>query len=172
MAKKISKEQRDRVRLHRKVAPRVPKRGRYKSIEGQTYIDFDATIAVRNLGSCEAGVTNNNQGRSDHVMPRGSRQVILRAFGRIEHRSVSVHCSCADVEALPRWMAVLKSHVGPGTHQRGDNRPRLSVLRRPCMRLVRRVISAQMFISCYWPIASNAVYSGLRSTLHLEQLVA
>ena len=53
MAKKLSKEERDRVRLHRKVAPAIPQKRPYKSIEGQKYFDFNLSFTVRDQNVCD-----------------------------------------------------------------------------------------------------------------------
>ena len=42
MAEKLTQDERNRIKLHRRVAASIPKKRQYKSLEGQTFLDFDA----------------------------------------------------------------------------------------------------------------------------------
>ena len=46
MREALSQDEKDRIKLHRKVAPPIPKKRKPKSIEGQTFFDFTVSISV------------------------------------------------------------------------------------------------------------------------------
>ena len=46
LSKKLTQNDRDRIQMHRRVAPPIPQKRHWKSLEGQTYFDFDGAMTA------------------------------------------------------------------------------------------------------------------------------
>ena len=44
MRQKLTKDEQDRIKLHCRVAPPIPKKRQPKSLEGQTYFEFNDSV--------------------------------------------------------------------------------------------------------------------------------
>ena len=44
MSQKLTKDEQDRIKLHRRVAPTIPTKRQPKSLAGQTYFEFTDTF--------------------------------------------------------------------------------------------------------------------------------